>query len=296
MKSAIYLLLSFQIIGLSTLQGQEKLVYNLKKGDVFRVEQHAVQYITQKMDSAEHKMTNNLYGIFAMEVIDANQGKYVLEVHFETFRFKTESNLYGVFSDIDTSVPPSSEEDIEAKIFQGLIGPRFQLVLLPSGQVESMSGIENIVDSMLEKAEIEDEFSRAIIKESVSKKFNNEDMRESFQQFTYIYPETEVRANDTWSNGYSGAVTAQNTWQLLAISDSDATLEGRSDVQLKVEEDSIIMKLEGTQHTQVVSDPGNGFIKTMAIDQQTDGITIVPKMDHVEVPTTLNATITYKLL
>lgn len=296
MKSAIYLLLSFQIIGLSTLQGQEKLVYNLKKGDVFRVEQHAVQYITQKMDSAEHKMTNNLYGIFVMEVIDANQGKYVLEVHFETFRFKTESNLYGVFSDIDTSVPPSSEEDIEAKIFQGLIGPRFQLVLLPSGQVESMSGIENIVDSMLEKAEIEDEFSRAIIKESVSKKFNNEDMRESFQQFTYIYPETEVRANDTWSNGYSGAVTAQNTWQLLAISDSDATLEGRSDVQLKVEEDSIIMKLEGTQHTQVVSDPGNGFIKTMAIDQQTDGITIVPKMDHVEVPTTLNATITYKLL
>lgn len=296
MKSAIYLLLFFQIIALSTLQAQEKLGYNLKKGDVFRIEQQAIQHITQKMDSTEHKMTNNLYGVFNMEVINASQGKFVLDVQFETFKFRTESDLYGVFSDIDTSVPPASEDDIEAKIFQGLIGPKFQLVLLPSGQVESMSGIENLVNSMLEKAEIEDEFSKAIVKESVSKKFNNEDMRKSFQQFTYIYPETKVRAHDTWKNGYTGAVSAQNQWKLLAITDSDATLEGQSAIQLKVEEGSVIMELDGTQQTQVVSDPENGFIKTLAIEQQTEGTTIIPEMDHIEIPTSLNATITYKLL
>lgn len=296
MKQALYLLLFFNIIGFQSINAQEKLQYSLKKGTIFRIEQRAVQHIVQKMDSTEHLMNNNLNGIFRMEVVDVLEDKYVLDVNFESFKFKTESNIYGVLSDIDTAVPPASEEDIEAKVFQGLIGPKFRLVLLKTGQVESLTGIENLVNSMVDQVEIEDDFSKALIKKSVAKEFNNDDMKESLQQFTYIYPETKVKVNQTWQNDYTGTVNAQNNWKLLSFSKKDIGLEAHSDVQMEVDEGSVIMKLAGTQHTQVTSSTATGFIKTMTVNQQTAGTTTVPEMNNLEIPTTLTSTITYKLL
>src|SRR5690606_20374958 len=146
---------------LQAVKSQEKLQYNLKKDDVFRIEQSGVQNIVQKMDSIEHHMTNTLGGIFLIKVVNIIGEKYVLEVNFEKFKFKTESDIYGVFSDIDTEIPPKNDEDVEAKIFQGLIGPRFQMVMLKTGQIESVTGTENLVKSMIDNVEIEDEFSKA---------------------------------------------------------------------------------------------------------------------------------------
>src|SRR5690606_15388329 len=130
MKSIIYILLFLNFAGSQAITSQEKIQYNLKKGDVFKIEQVAIQNIVQKMDSTEHFMTNSLSGIFVMEVVNVADHKFVLDINFETFKLKTESNIYGVFSEVDTSIPPTDEEDIEAKIFQGLIGPKFQMVLL----------------------------------------------------------------------------------------------------------------------------------------------------------------------
>ncbi|HNP66605.1 MAG TPA: DUF6263 family protein [Aequorivita sp.] len=296
MKSAIYLLLLLHIFGIQTLGAQEKLQYNLKKGDIFRIEQSAVQNIVQEMDSIEHLMTNNLSGIFVMEVVNVIKDKYVLDVKFEKFKFKTESNLYGVFSDVDTSIPPANEEDIEAKIFQGLIGPKFQMVLLKTGEIESLEGIENLVINMIDQVEIEDDFSKAIIRESVAKEFNNEDMKESMQQFTYIYPETKVSVNQTWTNNYSGAVNAKNNWKLLSFSKNDIILGADSTIQMEIDEESIIMKLAGTQQTELTSNSDTGIIKTMVVNQQTTGTTIVSEMNDIVIPTSLTSTITYKLL
>jgi len=296
MKSIIYILLFLNFAGSQTITSQEKIQYNLKKGDVFKIEQVAIQNIVQKMDSTEHFMTNSLSGIFVMEVVNVADHKFVLDINFETFKLKTESNIYGVFSEVDTSIPPTDEEDIEAKIFQGLIGPKFQMVLLKTGKIESLTGIENLVYSMIDQVEIEDDFSKAMIRKTVEKEFNNQDMLESLQQFTYIYPETKVEVNQTWNNSYSGAVTANNTWKLISYSKGEINLEANATVQLKTNEDSVIMELAGTQQTEVTTNTASGFIKSMVVTQQTEGITIVKDMNNLEVPTTLTSTITYKSL
>jgi len=296
MKSVIYIFLFLNIAGLQTVKSQEKLQYNLKKDDVFRIEQSGVQNIVQKMDSIEHHMTNTLGGIFLIKVVNIIGEKYVLEVNFEKFKFKTESDIYGVFSDIDTEIPPKNDEDVEAKIFQGLIGPRFQMVMLKTGQIESVTGTENLVKSMIDNVEIEDEFSKAMIIESVQKEFNNEDMLESLQQFTYIYPEIKVRVNETWNNKYSGLVNADNKWKFVSYSKDDIVLSANSTVELETVDESVIMKLTGTQQTELTSSSSLGFIKFMTVNQQTQGTTIVSEMNNIEIPTSLTSKITYKLL
>ena len=42
------------------VHGQEALVYNLRQGDVFTVEQQAEQEITQQLEQSEHQLTNRI--------------------------------------------------------------------------------------------------------------------------------------------------------------------------------------------------------------------------------------------
>jgi hypothetical protein len=296
MKSAIYLILFLNILGLQTITAQEKLQYNLKKDDVFRIEQNAVQNIVQKMDSIEHQMTNTIGGIFLMKVVNIIDGKYVFEVNFEKFKFKTESDIYGILSDVDTDVPPADEEDIMAKVFQGLIGPKFQMVMLKTGQIESLTGTENLIENMIKQVEMGDEATNSLIKETFEKEFNNQDMLESLQQFTFIYPEVKVKVNQTWTNNYTGPVNAENTWKLVSYSKDAIVLSANSTVVMETKDDSVIMKLTGNQQTEATSSASSGFIKMMEVNQETEGATIVPEIDNNEIPTSLTSKITYKLL
>ncbi len=296
MKSVIYLILFLNILGLQTITAQEKLQYNLKKDDVFRIEQNAVQNIVQKMDSIEHQMTNTIGGIFLMKVVNIIDGKYVFEVNFEKFKFKTESDIYGILSDVDTDVPPADEEDIMAKVFQGLIGPKFQMVMLKTGQIESLTGTENLIENMIKQVEMGDEATNSLIKETFEKEFNNQDMLESLQQFTFIYPEVKVKINQTWTNNYTGPVNAENTWKLLSYSKDAIVLSANSTVVMETKDDSVIMKLTGNQQTEATSSASSGFIKMMEVNQETEGATIVPEIDNNEIPTSLTSKITYKLL
>ncbi|WP_417370103.1 DUF6263 family protein [Flavobacterium beibuense] len=296
MKSVIYLILFLNILGLQTITAQEKLQYNLKKDDVFRIEQNAVQNIVQKMDSIEHQMTNTIGGIFLMKVVNIIDGKYVFEVNFEKFKFKTESDIYGILSDVDTDVPPADEEDIMAKVFQGLIGPKFQMVMLKTGQIESLTGTENLIENMIKQVEMGDEATNSLIKETFEKEFNNQDMLESLQQFTFIYPEVKVKVNQTWTNNYTGPVNAENTWKLVSYSKDAIVLSANSTVVMETKDDSVIMKLTGNQQTEATSSASSGFIKMMEVNQETEGATIVPEIDNNEIPTSLTSKITYKLL
>ncbi len=259
------------------------------------IEQNAIQNITQNIDDNEHLMTNTLYGIFKMEVVNVLGSKFVLDVNFETFKLKIDSNLYGVLTDINTSIP-ANEDDVEAKIFEGLVGPKFQMILLPTGEIESITGTENLVEGMINNVEDIDDFTKAMIRKSVEKEFNNHDMVESMQQFTFIYPEKSVKTNETWENTYTGDFTANNTWTLMNYSKTNINLESDAIIKLNTTEDSVIMELSGNQKTKAITNTATGFIETMTVTQQLEGVSIALEMNNIKIPTTLTSTITYKSL
>lgn len=295
MKSIYYLVFFLSFVSLHNVAAQEIIQYNFKKGDVFMIEQNAIQNITQNIDDNEHLMTNTLYGIFKMEVVNVLDSKFVLDVNFETFKLKIDSNLYGVLTDINTSIP-ANEDDVEAKIFEGLVGPKFQMILLPTGEIESITGTENLVEGMINNVEDLDDFTKAMMRKSVEKEFNNHDMVESMQQFTFIYPEKSVKTNETWENIYTGDFTANNTWKLMNYSKTNINLESDAIIKLNTTEDSVIMELSGNQKTKAITNTATGFIETMTVTQQLEGVSIALEMNNIKIPTTLTSTITYKSL
>ncbi|WP_271393220.1 DUF6263 family protein [Aequorivita sinensis] len=295
MKSIYYLVFFLSFVSLHNVAAQEIIQYNFKKGDVFMIEQNAIQNITQNIDDNEHLMTNTLYGIFKMEVVNVLDSKFVLDVNFETFKLKIDSNLYGVLTDINTNIP-ANEDDVEAKIFEGLVGPKLQMILLPTGEIESITGTENLVEGMINNVEDIDDFTKAMMRKSVEKEFNNHDMVESMQQFTFIYPEKSVKTNETWENTYTGDFTANNTWKLMNYSKTNINLESDAIIKLNTTEDSVIMELSGNQKTKAITNTATGFIETMTVTQQLEGVSIALEMNNIKIPTTLTSTITYKSL
>ncbi|KAA3622011.1 MAG: hypothetical protein DWP94_09280 [Flavobacterium sp.] len=295
MKNSFIIFLSLLIFGSTAIQAQHELSYQLKLGDSFKIAQKAIQNIKMTMEGEDHNMTNTLAGIFDFKVQEILEDSYVIQTSFKEFMFKTESDIFGVLNDVDTS-RETDIDDMEANVFKGLIDVPFYITLRKDGKITSLEGVDALLDNMVQNAGIEDNFTKELIKEGVSSQFGPESLSESIEQLTYLFPTSKVAVADSWQNEYAGDLKAQNTWTLDSYNDSEYILSGAATVQMKTNDDSIVMELEGTQDSFAVIATENGFLRSLKVEQQTKGITTMNEMGGVKVDTTLDAIITYKRL
>jgi hypothetical protein len=294
-KRSINIFLLLLIFGSTAIQAQYELAYQLKKGDSFKIAQKAVQKIKMTMEGEDHNMTNTLTGIFDFKVLEVAEDTYVIETSFLEFTFKTESDIYGLLNSVDTTAE-AAEDDMEANIFKGLIDVPFHITLRKDGKIVALEGVDALLDNMVTNAGIEDEFTKELIKEGVSKQFGATSLSESIEQLTYMFPTRTVAVSDTWQNEYTGDLEAKNTWTLDSYNNTQFILSGTATVHMKSDEDTVVMELDGTQQSLAVISTANGFIKSLEVEQNSTGITTMNEMGGVEVDTTLDAIITYKRL
>ncbi|MGJ8666278.1 MAG: DUF6263 family protein [Patiriisocius sp.] len=271
---------------------QEHLRYNLAAGEIYLIEQIANQEITMELDESEHIVNNIISGTYEFEILKNTNDTIVLTSTFRTLRFKTESNLAGVLLDVDTE-KEIDEEDIMAKVFQGMINVPVTVYMLPTGKIAKIMGTDTLIDNTVEKLDIEDSFSKQLIKKSMEKEFGDESLASSIEQMTYLFPSEKVNINDTWNNTYIGDLEAQNTWRLMAYENETYIVKGTSDIKMNVSDESILMDLIGTQQTEAVIETNTGFFNEINISQKGKGMSTLKTVNDIEVPTSLKATMTY---
>ncbi|WP_114492136.1 DUF6263 family protein [Candidatus Ulvibacter alkanivorans] len=291
-KSLLTLIGCFVLLATNS-KAQHSLEIDLEKGTVFTIEQHSEQDILQDMDGVEHKMKNTIGGVYTFEVADVINDTYAFDVSFDSFRFKIESEIYGVLSDINTEAVAEADT-MEANIFQGLLNVKFQLYVSATGKIDSLNGSEKLVDGMLAHAGIEDEAAKTFIREAMKDEFNDTSLRESLQPITYMFPKKKVKIGGEWQNRYEGEVTLTNNWKLDAYSASTFTLQGTSTLVLDTTTEGLIMKLSGTQETVAIIETSTGFMKSIEVTQNASGNTIIPAQNNAEIPTSLVGTSTFK--
>lgn len=274
---------------------QHLLEYNLKVGDTFRVNQSAIQNMKMTVDGADHNITNTLEGTFFLEVVAKDSDHYLLKSYFEMFKFKTESDIYGIVNYIDTETP-LEEQDKESKIFEGLLHVGFQIKLMKTGAIDSVTGSEAIIENMIRLSGIEDEFSVNLIRQGVQSQFSNASLAESLEQMTYMLPAENVSMDATWENSFSGTIQASNHWKLKSYSNSNYHIVGTAIISFNSQEEDVEIGLVGTQETQATIDSSNGFFTEIIVTQYASGTTKMNVLSKVEIPTSLQATITYKRL
>ena len=276
------------------LLAQNTLGYELRKGDVFTVEQKAEQHISQSLDDTSHDLTNRISGIIQFRVLEEKDSTYLLEFMFNDLIFKIESSLQGVLLDVHAGEPRAG--DAQAAIFNGLLNIPVQMELSRKGKILEVVGGEQMISKVLEQSGLPEGFSRSVMKKSLEQQYGSAALAESYEQMTYFYPGKPVSKNDQWSNRFEGKLEAENTWKLDSLTTERTYMSGKANIVMKTDEPSNSMRLEGEQQTNVIADRKSGFIREMSVRSEAAGISTSAQMGAVEIPTTINSIVTYRLI
>lgn len=276
------------------LQAQTSLKYNLKEGTIFKVKQEAKQLITQQLEGNKHEMTNDLTGLYDFKVVGVDDKGYDLILIFQDFALKSNSSIQGVLMDVKAT--ELVEGDLMSEMFHSLIGHELAMRMNSNGSVVSVEGGDELIAKMISAAGIEDEFTTNLMRKSLDKEFSSNGLAKSFEQMTFFYPDTKVSVGDTWENTYSGKLSSNNTFKLEKIENNTTSITGTAAIVMNTEESGAIMSLSGSQESAIEANTTTGFIQKVMISSLAEGNTKMSQMGNVEIPTTIQSTITYELL
>ncbi|MRH99952.1 hypothetical protein GH721_05330 [Kriegella sp. EG-1] len=282
------------LMAITSTFAQTTLKYNLKQDQLFMIKQEAEQIIMQELDGASHILTNLINGVIKFKVIEVLENDYKIELSFEDLNMKMNSSIQGEIMNVRAK--EVAEDDMQAKMFNSLLGNPVNITLSKNGKIIEVSGGDKLVENMVSKSGIEDEFTLNMMKKSLEKEFGSDALSESYEQMTYIYDTNAVKIGDTWQNEFSGKLNAKNNWTLDNLTEEHATITGLADVIMKIEEPALTMNLTGTQSSSITTNVVSGFINKMTVEGTSVGTSTMTQMADQEIPTTIKSTITYELI
>ena len=131
------------------------------------VKQNAEQIITQELDGAAHILTNTLDGILEFKVVGENDDSYGIDLKFKDLNLLMTSSIQGELMNVHAK--DVSEDDIQSKIFNSLLEQPVEIVLAKTGDILEVIGGDSLVSRMANSSEIEDDFSKNMMKKSLEK-------------------------------------------------------------------------------------------------------------------------------
>ena len=292
MKQGITLII-FVLCNLPII-AQTTLAYNLNVGEIFVIEQNAHQTIIQELDGATHELTNDMNGVLEFKVTNAQTDTYEIELMFKDLNLSMNSSIQGELMNVKAK--EIIEGDIQSQIFNSLLNTAVKLILSKNGNILEVHGGDSLITKMINASGLEDEFSRNMMKTSLEKEFGSLALSNSYKQLTYIYTDVAVNPGDSWQNEYVGKLNAKNIWTLKEITATNAMISGVANVEMKTNESGTEMNLIGSQNTTIKTDIQTGFILDMIVEGQSIGASKMVQLGDTEIPTTINSTITYKLI
>ncbi len=292
MKNGLFtgflLLISFAVAG------QNSLGYKLESGNSFTIEQHALQDITQELETGTQVITNDIKSIMEFTITGKEDTLYLIDVEFIDLKMLMSSDLYGELMNVDTSIP--KENDIQSKIFSSLIGQKVSIKMTRTGKIHEVNGGDLLIENMVNAAGFEDDFTRDMLSASLSKDFGSEALSKSYEQMTFFYPREAVDVGDSWNTQFEGKLASNNTWTLSAMSEAASEINGNSESVLSIQDDQTTMELSGSQISVIIIDPLTGLFRTMEVKGEYQGFSIIKQLGDQEIPTKIEMSLSYQLI
>lgn len=294
MKYYLLLFITVLMANTSVVIAQYELDYELSVGDEFLLEQIAVQDMEMNMETFTQLVTNEIIGVYTFKVTEITNEGYMIDSAFKSFSMKSSSN--GMILMEASTTAPVADDDIMSKMFKGLVDKTIQIHMDKNGKIISLEGTDELINAMIDNADVEDELTRGMMKEGMKGEFGNESLSKSFEQITYLFADKDLEIGDSWNNQYSGTLEADNTFTLKRYSNEGIEITGEALVKLKSDDNDIKMLLSGTQETSATLDTKTRFLRAATITQKAAGVSTLKNMGGQEIPTKITSTITYKRL
>lgn len=276
-----------------SLEAQNKLQYELRVNDVFKVEQRANQHITQDINGVDQIIENNLKSAMQFKVVKVTKDLITLEMVFQHLKMTMSSPALGELLNADTNL--TNDDDLTSTMFKGTLNIPVTLIMEKTGKIQSVTGGEKLIASMFKIANITDEETIAATTPQFEKQFGSTALSNSFEQMTYFLPSKAVQVDDTWDNTYQGDLKTQNHWTLSSYNAVNFSITGSATATMSNIDDNVKMVLTGDQQTTINAQSQTGLFNNITVKGVYIGDTHVQAED-MTIPTKITSTITYKIL
>ena len=276
------------------------LKYRLKNGTDYRFYQETKMNITQSLGIMEQEIKNEFKGITRFTPIAKEGNNIVLKTSFETMAISIESLMFNI--NYDSSKPLNSEDRI-AKMYSGIIGKDFKVIITPHGKIVRIEGVEKLIDNAVGAMDNLQPQTEAQLKKTLKGHFGKEALSGNMAMLLSIYPNESKKVGDTWSTNtqLTSAFKANlnNSWTLKDDADTQWKIKGEGSIHSSGEEAEMngmkmAFNLEGNQESEFVLNQKDGWFVNGKQKQHIEGVVIMngnPQLPQgMEVPMKVSST------
>ena len=217
-------------------QAQVKLSFNPAKGETYSYRFDIEQAGTQTFMGQEIPINTTIGMLLEMNIKEKNKDEVRVNYTYKEIVMTVSIPMMNIHYDSKNPVEKLSEqEQLIAQIFNSLIGKTMNVVISSNGSVKSISGFKAIMEEMQKNMDssVSQQMAGTLLQS-----FNDEAMKNMFEQSFRFYPNSAVKISDSWNSDFSYVVMGmnndiKNTYTLKSIKNNVAALDVVSILTLK---------------------------------------------------------------
>jgi hypothetical protein len=305
-----FVLIAVVIIAVQCGRQKITLQLNLKPGDTFITRMATVQQISQTVQNVTHELAQEITMDLRCDVTSGiEEGNILIKMTYERIGF-SQDGPFGTFQYRSWETP--DEVPLAAQGFAILVGKSIVIELSPDGSIMAVTGLEAILDDMLESLELTlDDNTRAMLKDNFKRQFGESAVKESMGRMFAFYPDKPVGVGDSWSSTVKLAtiipMIVVDQCRVTGIEDGKVTLAVKSKIEPNKDERitqmmgmEMFYDIHGMQEGTIVLDSISGWTLEGHLEQTYEGSMKIsaPQApdESMDIPMTVSSTLTYKTI
>jgi len=259
------------------------LEYNLEKGATLNQNMVMESNTTLNAFGQEMKTVINMTAKMSYDVIDIQDDNiYTMNMKYDEIKMDMDMANVKMSFDSNTTEEKATLENL-SPIFKSMIGILIEMTIDKHGEVQSISGLDDITNAMRASMSDFDEEMQSAMFQQFEGQFSYNALKTAFEQSTTYLPKEPVAVGDEWNSTADMQVGNINIKtdakiKLKSVNENIATLEVKGTVETPKE--GIVQEvsgmtskitMKGTQNATVKIDLTNGWTVNAEITQNFDG-------------------------
>lgn len=188
------------ILGSAIEVSGQNLSLNLKVGETYYQNTSSNIQIKQEVQGQSMKIdmtVSSKLGFLVKEIQDDN---YLLDAHYNSLAMKTSSP----FGNMDISTEKASDpKDMMSNVISKMLNNSFEILMKKDGSIEKINNLEEMFSHVFDDYPDVSQLQKAQIINQLKQSYGENSFRGNIEIVTAIFPDKDVKVNDTWTNQIS---------------------------------------------------------------------------------------------
>ena len=279
------------------LNAQTKISFQPSPKSKYHYRQTVTQTIKQTYMGQEIPMEQEISTGYDMDISGVQNNSVQAQFVYKFIEYLVSTPMFTIeYHSEKQPENPTAQDVMIRKLFQTLIDKPFDMVISADGTVESVTGMDQIMDEMI-LAVSADGLDVKQMAESIKQQYSDVAIKNNFEQSLKIYPDQPVKAGDSWEKSHQIQISGMNAktisfYTLKEIKKKKAYIDVRSDIEL-VPGPGVEGTISGTQAGTIEIDIKSGIPLSSGITQNLSGtITVSGIPVSMEILSQVNSTTT----